>query len=75
MVWGSNPDGGEILHACPDWPWGPPSLLHKGYQVLFPGIKQPGHSADHSLPTSTEVNKILAVYLYSPSGPSTPVLA
>jgi len=75
MVWGSNPDGGEILHACPYWPWGPPSLLHKEYQVLFPGVKWPGHSAGHSLPPSTVVNERLEVYLYPPSGPSSPVLA
>jgi len=32
------PVGGEILHACPDRPWGPPSLLYNGYRV-FPGVK------------------------------------
>jgi hypothetical protein len=30
--------GGEIFRACPDWPWGPPSLLYNGYRV-FPGGK------------------------------------
>jgi len=75
MVWELNPGGGKILHACPDWPWGPPSLLHKVYQVLFLGVKQPGHSIDYSLPPSAEVNERLEVYLYSPSGPSSPVLA
>ena len=25
--------------TCPDWPWGPPSLLYKGYRV-FPGGKE-----------------------------------
>jgi len=28
-VWGSHPSGGKIFHTHPDWPWGPPSLLHK----------------------------------------------
>ena len=28
--------GGEIFRACPDRPWGPPSLLYNGYRV-FPG--------------------------------------
>ena len=32
------PVGGEIFRTCPDWPWGPPSLLYNGYRV-FPGIK------------------------------------
>jgi hypothetical protein len=26
--------GGEIFCICPDWPWGPPSLLYK-YWILF----------------------------------------
>jgi len=39
---GSNPCGDEIFHTCPDWPWGPPSLLYNGYW-LFPGVKvRPG---------------------------------
>jgi len=32
-VWGSNSSGDEIFHTHPDWPWGPPSLLYKGYWV------------------------------------------
>ena len=43
---------GEIF-CCPDWPWGPPSLLYNGYRV-FPGGKVwPGH--DHSPPSSATV--------------------
>ena len=39
---GIDPCGGEVFRTCPDWPWGPPSLLYNGYQV-FPGSKkQPG---------------------------------
>ena len=30
--------GGEIFRTCPDRPWGPTSLLYKGYRV-FPGVK------------------------------------
>jgi hypothetical protein len=46
---------GARFSTCPDWPWGPPSLLYNGYPV-FPGGKlQPGHAADHSPPSSTEV--------------------
>jgi hypothetical protein len=38
---------GEIFR-CPDWPWGPPSLLYNGYRV-FPGGKvRLGRPADHS---------------------------
>jgi hypothetical protein len=31
------PVGGEIFLACPDRPWGPPSLLYKGYRVFLGG--------------------------------------
>ena len=27
-----NPAGSKIFHTCPDWPWGPPSLLYNGYR-------------------------------------------
>jgi hypothetical protein len=37
-VQGSNPGGDEIFRTCPDWPWGPPSLLYNGYRV-FPRVK------------------------------------
>jgi len=37
MVQGSNPGGGEIFFTCPDWPWGPPSLLYNGYQFFAGG--------------------------------------
>jgi hypothetical protein len=53
-VRGSNPGGGEIFRTCPDRPWGPPSLLYNGYRV-FPGVKRPGHGAEHPPPSSPEV--------------------
>jgi hypothetical protein len=31
-VRGSNPGGDEIFRTCPDWPWGPPSLLYNEYR-------------------------------------------
>jgi len=40
----------------------------------FPGVKRPGHGADYPLPSSAEVKEIVELYLYSPSGPSWPVL-
>ena len=36
------PGGGEVFRTHPDRPWGQPSLLYNGYQVSFPGVKQPG---------------------------------
>jgi hypothetical protein len=40
----------------------------------FPGVKWPGRGADHPPPTSAEVKERVELYLYSPSGPSWPVL-
>ena len=54
----------------PDRPWGPPSLLYNGYQVL-PG---PGRGVDHPPPSSVEVEGRVQLYICSPSGPSWPVL-
>jgi hypothetical protein len=43
--------------TCPDWPWGPSSLLYNGYMV-FPGGKEwPGCDADPSTPASDVVIK------------------
>jgi hypothetical protein len=38
---------GEIFCTRPERPWGPPSLLHNGYQVSFPGVKRQGRGVDH----------------------------
>jgi hypothetical protein len=47
---------GEIFR-CPDWPWGPRSLLYNGYRV-FPGVKvRLGRAADHSPPYNAAVKK------------------
>jgi hypothetical protein len=40
----------------------------------FPGVKRPGRSVDHPPPSSTEVKEREKLYIYSPSGPSCPVL-
>jgi len=40
----------------------------------FPGVKQPRHGVDHPPPPSAEVKERVDLYLYSPSGPSWPVL-
>jgi hypothetical protein len=36
-VRGSNPCEGEIFCTRPNQPWGPPILLHSGYQVITGG--------------------------------------
>jgi hypothetical protein len=73
-VQGSNPSGGEIYRNRPDRPWGPPSLLYNGYRVCFPGVKRPGRGVDHPLPSSVWIKERVELYLYSPSGPSWPVV-
>ena len=69
----SNPGGGEIFRTRLDRPWGPPSLLYNGYRV-FPGVRRPGRGVDHPPPSRAEVEGRVQLYLYSPSGPSWPVL-
>jgi hypothetical protein len=66
--------GGKIFHTHPDWPWGPPSLLYDVYWVFFLGVKWPGHGIDHPPSTSARAKGRVQLYLYSPSGPSRPVL-
>jgi len=67
-VWGSNPGGGEIFRTCPDWPWGPPSLLYNGYRVYPGGREQPGYDTYPSPPSRAGYERV-ELYLYSPYGP------
>jgi hypothetical protein len=64
----------DSFRSCPDWPWGPPSLLYNGYRVSFLGVKRPGHGVDHPPPSSARVKERVELYLYSSSGPSWSVL-
>jgi len=38
------------------------------------GVKRPGHGVDHPTPTNAKIQERVELYLYSPSGPSQPVL-
>ena len=40
----------------------------------FPGVKRPGRGVDHPPPSSAEVKERVELYIYSPFGPSWPVL-
>jgi hypothetical protein len=40
----------------------------------FPGVKWPGRGVDNTFPSSAEVKERVELYLYSPFGPSWPVL-
>ena len=84
----SNPDGGEVLGwtvrgSNPDWerfsaPFqtGPEDhpAFHKMGTRSFLGVKRPGRGFDHPLLSSAEVKERVELCLYSPSGPSWPVL-
>jgi len=48
MIRGSNPGGGEICHACPDW-------TPRPTQPPIKWVKQPRHDADHSTEVATEL--------------------
>ena len=48
---------GEFFRACPDRPWGPPSLLYNKYRVSPEGKERPGRDADSSPPSSAVVMK------------------
>ena len=40
----------------------------------FLGVKSPGRGVDHISTTSAEIKERVQLYLYSPSGPSWPVV-
>jgi len=42
--------------------------------VVFPGVMRQGRGVDHPPPSSAEVKERVQLHLYSPSGPSWPVL-
>jgi hypothetical protein len=65
---------GETFRTCPDLPCGPSSFLYNGNRESFPGVKRPRRGFVNPQPSSAEVKERVKLYLYSPSGPSWPVL-
>jgi len=65
---------GEIFRTRPDRSWGSPSLLYIGYLFTFSVVKRPGGGVDHPPTSTAEVKERVELYLYSPSGPSWPVI-
>ena len=52
-----------------------PALGHTQLPIQWvPGVKRPGRGVDHPLPSSAEVKYRAELYVYSPSGPSWPVM-
>ena len=70
---GSNPGGVEVFRTCPDRPWGPPRLMRNGHWV-FSGVRRSGRGSDHPLPSKCRRHERVELYLYSPTGPSWPVI-
>jgi hypothetical protein len=69
----SNPSGGEVFRALADRSRGPTSLLCNGYR-FFPGSQMAGTWLWSPTPSSAEVKGRVVLFIYSPSGPSWPVL-
>jgi hypothetical protein len=72
-VRGLNPGGGEIFRTRPERLWGPHSHLYSGYRV-FPWGKAAEAWRWPPTPTSAVLKERVELYIYSPSGPSWPVL-
>ena len=53
---------------------GPTQLPIQWVPCLSQGVKRPGRDVDHPRPSSAEVKERVELYLYSPFGPSWPVL-
>jgi hypothetical protein len=47
-----------------------PASYPMGSWGSFLGVKRPGHEADYSLPSTTEVKECVELYLHSPNMPS-----
>jgi len=67
-VHGWNAGEGEIFRTLPDRPQDLPTLLYNGRRVLFPGLRRPGRSVNHTDPFSAEVKERAELYSYSLQG-------
>jgi hypothetical protein len=67
--------GGRNFPTCPHRPWGPPSLLYSGYRVIPKGKAAVAwRGVEYPPPSSAKVKECVKMYVYSPHGPSLPVL-
>ena len=64
---------GRDFPTRPDRSWDPTSLLYNGYKVI-PGGKGAGAWRSPPTPSRAEVKEKVELLLYSPSGPSRPIL-
>jgi hypothetical protein len=73
-VWGANPNGGRDFPYLSRPVLGPTQPPKQWIQDLSWVVKWLGPGVDHPTPPSAEVKERVELYLYSPSGPSWPVL-
>jgi len=71
---GSNPGGGEIFRAPVQTDPGTNPASYTMGSGSFPAVKRSGCGLEHPPASSAEVKERVALYLYSPSEPSCPVL-
>jgi hypothetical protein len=68
------PVGARFSASVPDRSCGPSSILYNGYWISFSRVKRPGRDVNHRATSSAEVKERVELYIYSPSGPSWPLL-
>jgi hypothetical protein len=77
-VLGSNPGGSDVVASVYTCPGAHPVFYTLDTGSLFRwgggGGKRPGGGNSHSPPSRSEVKERIELHLYSPSGPSRPVL-
>jgi len=74
-VRGSNPGCGRDFPHPSRPALGPTQPLYNGYRVFTGGgVKRPGRGVEDPPSSRAEVKKRIELYLYSPSGPTWPVL-
>jgi hypothetical protein len=72
-VRGLNPGGGEIFCTCPERAWAHTASYTLGIES-FPGVKCPRRRVDRPPLSNAKVKERMELYLYSPPGPSWPVI-
>ena len=71
---GSNPVWGARFSSSSRRALGLAQAPVKWVPGLFPGVKRPERGVDHSPTSSTKAKERVDLYLFSPFGPSWPVL-
>ena len=73
-VRGSNPGGGARFSSLVQTGPGAQPAFYTMGTGSFPGVKRLGRDDDHPPPSKRRGQESVPLYLYSPSGPSLPVI-